>query len=236
MMKAVIIEDEPQVAEALKLLVGKYCPDITIAGCAASFSEGYQLCHTLQPELVFCDVLLRSEEGTGLQLMQLMGNRDMKVIFITGSKEYAVDAFRINAIDYLLKPINIKELVQAVGKALQSTGTAIAPRTTSNLHIPTQHGFLIVPLTDVIRCQADGSYTHFYISNKQGRKTSSVNLGLIAERLPSADFFRVHKTHIVNKAHVVEYIRGEGGLARMTDNFEVPISRLTKDAFIQWLG
>ncbi|MFA6057706.1 MAG: LytTR family DNA-binding domain-containing protein [Taibaiella sp.] len=235
-MKTVIIEDEPQVAETLKLLVNKYCPDVTIVGSAASFSEGYELCHSLQPELVFCDVQLHSEEGTGLQLMQLMGDRDMKIIFVTGSKEYAADAFRVNAIDYLLKPINIKELIEAVDKALQSTEVIIAPRTINNLHIPTQHGFLIVPLTDVIRCQADGPYTHFYISKQQGRKTSAANLGLIAERLPATDFFRVHKTHIVNKAHVVEYIRGEGGMARMTDNSEVPISRLAKDAFMQWLG
>ena len=235
-MKTVIIEDEPQVAETLKLLVSKYCPDITIVGSAASFSEGYRICHSLQPELVFCDVLLHSEEGTGLQLMQLMGDLNIKIIFITGSKEHAVDAFRVNAIDYLLKPINIKELVQAVGKALQSAEAMIIPKTAGNLHIPTQHGFLIVPLSDVIRCQADGPYTHFYISNKQGRKTSAANLGLIAERLPTTDFFRVHKTHIINKAHVVEYIRGEGGMARMTDNFEVPISRLAKDAFMQWLG
>ena len=235
-MKAVIIEDEPQVAETLELLVRKYCPDITITGSASSFNEGYKLCRALQPELVFCDVLLHSEEGTGLQLMQLMSDLNIKIIFITGSKEYAVDAFRVNAIDYLLKPINIKELLQAVGKALQSTEAIIAPKVPGNLHIPTQHGFLIVPHIDVIRCQADGPYTHFYISNKQGRKTSAANLGLIAERLPPSDFFRVHKTHIINKAHVVEYIRGDGGMARMTDNSEVPVSRLVKDAFMQWLG
>jgi two-component system, LytTR family, response regulator len=234
-MKTLIIEDEPYVSETLRLLLTKYCPDIRLIGSASTFSEGYQMCQQLQPELVFCDILLHSEEGTGLQLMQLINDPGIKVIFITGYKEFAVDAFRLNAIDYLLKPINITELIHAVEKAQQYFRT-IACEKKSNLHIPTQHGFLVIPFSSVIRCQADGAYTHFFISEKQGYKTSSSNIGMVSEKLPASHFFRVHKTHIVNKAHVVEYLRGEGGAIRMTDNSEVPVSRQAKEAFIKWLS
>lgn len=235
-MKTLIIEDEPYVTQTLKLLLTKYCPDVQLIGAATSFSEGYHMCQSLQPELVFCDIQLHSQEGTGLQLMQLVNHPAMKIIFITGTREFAADAFRVNAIDYLLKPVNIKELINSVEKASQRVQTIITPERKSNLQIPTQHGFLVIPFSNVIRCQAEGTYTHFFTLDKQGRRTSSVNIGMVLERLPASDFFRVHKTHIVNKAHVIEYIKGEGGMARMTDNFEVPVSRLAKDAFIKWLS
>lgn len=236
-MKTVIIEDEPQVVETLKLLLAKYCPEIVITGVASSFKEGYDLCLSLQPELVLCDIRLNAAEGTGLDLVQVLNDRDMKVVFITGSKEFAVDAFRVHAIDYLLKPINIKELKEAVSKALayKTSAGVVEKQAVDSLHIPTQHGFLVVPVRDIIRCEARSAYTHFHIAHKPGRQTASVNLGIIAEKLPAGQFFRVHKTHVINKAHIVEYKRGDGGMVRMSDNCEVPVSRLAKDAFMQWL-
>lgn len=234
-MRTVIIEDELPSIETLTLLLQKYCPDVVVTGVARSFREAYELCRQLQPELIFCDVQIQDEEGTGLSLVQLLNDKHIKVIFITGWKDFAVDAFRVSAVDYLLKPVNIHELIRAVEKARQQPIIAARP-VPDQIQIPTQHGFLVMPQQEIIRCQADGPYTHFHFSNKQGKKTSSVTLGLIATRLPESAFFRVHKTHMINRAHIVEYIRGEGGMVRMTDNFEVPISRLAKDAFMKWLG
>lgn len=230
-MQTVIIEDEPQVTATLQLLIERYCPGITIAGSAASFGEGYRLCRALQPELVLCDITLNSAEGSGMDLIQLLNDRPMKVIFITGSEAHAVTAFRLHAVDYLLKPVNIKELQDAIGRAMACKPVPSQP---DSLHIPTQQGFLVVPFRNIIRCEAESAYTHFHISGS-GRKTASVNLGMIAGKLPPAQFFRVHKTYVVNRTHIVEYRRGDGGTVRMTDNCEVPVSRMAKDDFMKWL-
>lgn len=234
-MRTVIIEDELPAIETLTLLLEKYCPDIEITGVARSFKEGYDLCRQSKPALIFCDIQLHAAEGTGLSLVQLLNDRDMKIIFITGSKDFAADAFRVNAVDYLLKPVNIQELMTAVDKARRlQTAPAVS---TGNLHIPTRHGFLITPFSDIVRCEADGPYTHFYFSGRHSKQTISVSIGQIAPKLPEALFFRVHKTHIINRAHIVEYIRGDSAAtARMTDNSEVPISRLARETFIKWLG
>lgn len=236
-MKTIIIEDESPAAEMLTLLLRRYCPDVTITGVAHSFKDGYDLCCQSRPQLVFCDVQLHAEEGTGLDLMHLLKNNDLKIIFTTGWKDFAADAFRLNAVDYLLKPVNINELMTAVEKARSRPSAFIRPSASGSLHIPTKHGFLLVPFRDIVRCEADGAYTHFYLNDNQRRKTMSVSLGMIEAKLPQDQFFRVHKTHIVNRGHILEYIRGDNtAAARMTDNTEVPISRLSRDAFIEWLN
>lgn len=232
-MHTVIIEDEPQAAAALRLLVDRYCPGLNVVGVASSFSEGYRLCQDLQPGLVFCDIRLNSAEGSGMDLARLLSDRKMKVIFVTGTKAYAAEAFRVNAIDYLLKPVRIKELTEAVDKVLQQP--AGKPTATGHLHLPSKQGVLLIPFETIVRCEADSAYTHFYIAGKPGRQTVSINLGRIAAQLPAEQFFRVHKTHLINRAHILSYRRGDEGMARMTDHCEVPIARPVREAFIRWL-
>lgn len=242
MIRSVIIEDETKTREGLEYLLQKYCPEITICGMADDFEQGYRLVKQEKPSLVFIDIQLNSQEGTGIELIHALNLPCCAVIFISGYKDYAVEAFRLKAVDYLLKPIRINHLVESVEKAkryldlqkLHEPGAAHEPRN-DIFHIPSQSGFVLVRQQDIIRCEADGAYTHFYVSGKKERIMSSVNIGQVELKL-SSHFLRVHKSHIINRAYIVSYSKGEGLMAKMMDHSEIPVSRAQKEVFFKWLG
>ncbi len=239
MIKTVIIEDEPKVKESLVYLLEKYCSDLQICGVAGTFEEAYSLVNTHKPQLIFADIQLNSPEGTGIDLVNTLCIDNLLVIFISGWKDYAVEAFRMNAVDYLLKPVNIQQLMQAVEKVRRSiewnTSVVKSDRAPGTLHIPTHNGFMIIQQDDIVRCEAEGPYTHFFIKDKSRKITSSINLGHTEQKLRKDIFFRVHKSHIINRQHILEYQRGEGGIAKMSDLFEAPVSRSMKEDFLKWL-
>lgn len=236
MIRTIVIEDECKTRESLLYLIDKYCPDISVCGTASTFEEGYNLVSGQKPDLLFMDIQLNSVEGTGIDLVQMLDKYTRAVIFISGWKEFAVDAFRVKATDYLLKPVNITQLMEAVHKVREQIldQRADLPPVADTLHIPTQQGFMIIRQHQIIRCRAEGPYTHFYVGDR--KFTSSLNLGQVELKLRKDLFFRIHKSHIVNRNHIVEYQRGEGGLARMSDRFEVPVARSQKEAFLSWLS
>lgn len=242
MMRTIIIEDETKTREGLSYLLNKYCPDIQIKGSADNFEDAYKLVQEVSPALVFVDIQLNSEEGTGLDLIDTLNNDKRAVIFISGYKDYAVEAFRLRAVDYLLKPIRINQLVEAVEKAKKYLNTFHQPDEGQRkeiksdiFHIPGQSGFMLIRQQDIIRCEADGPYTHFFVRGKQDKITSSINLGQIELKL-NEQFLRVHKSHIINKDFVISYSKGEGLMVKMSDLVEVPISRSQKDLFFKWIG
>jgi two-component system LytT family response regulator len=242
MIKSVIIEDETKTREGLEHLLHKYCPEISICGMADDFEQGYRLIKQENPSLVFIDIQLNSLEGTGVELIQALQLTDCAVIFISGYKDYAVEAFRLKAVDYLLKPIRINHLVEAVEKAkkyldhLKASDPGAGLKSKNEIfHIHSQNGFVLVRQQDIVRCEADGAYTHFYVSGKTEKITSSLNIGQIEQKL-GADFLRVHKSHIINKVYIVSYSKGEGLLVKMPDQSEIPVSRTQKDQFFKWLG
>jgi two-component system, LytTR family, response regulator len=242
MIRSVIIEDETKTREGLEYLLLKYCPEVSVCGIADDFEQGYRLIRQENPDLIFIDIQLNSMEGTGMELVQTLSPNGCAVIFISGYKDYAVEAFRLKAVDYLLKPIRINHLVEAVEKAKKhlelqkASGIDTAQKLRGEtFHIHSQNGFVLVRHQDIIRSEADGAYTHFYVNGKMEKVTSSMNIGQIEAKL-GAEFLRVHKSHIINKAYIVSYSKGEGLLVKMCDNSEVPVSRAQKDLFFKWLG
>ncbi len=239
MIKTVIIEDELKTRDSLIYLLERYCPEISICSSADTFESGYKEVLAKEPELIFIDIQLNSEDGTGIDLASTLQVSGCAVIFISGFKDYAVDAFRLDAVDYLLKPIRIDHLIAAVAKAKKHielkrlpSGKDYKPGT---FHVPVQHGFIIIRHKDIIRCEADGAYTHFYIKGRSERVTSSINIGLVEKKL-DADLFRVHKSHIINKDFIVSYSKGDGLILRMADGSDVPVSKAHKESFFLWLG
>jgi two-component system LytT family response regulator len=241
MIRTVIIEDETKTRESLEYLLQKYCPDVTICGAAPDFEQGYALIKKEKPSLVFMDIQLNSQEGNGLELINSLDLNHCAVIFISGYKDYAVEAFRLKAVDYLLKPVRINHLTEAVEKAKKSLSQGdqsySSGKETKNhtFHIPSQNGFILIKQQDIIRCEADGAYTHFYINGKSEKITSSINIGQIEQKL-SSNFLRIHKSHIINKHFIVSYSKGEGLMVKMSDHFQVPVSRAQKDNFFSWLS
>lgn len=241
MIKALIIEDEVLAGESLEYLLKKYCSAVKITGIASSFREAYDLFSEKRPDLLFVDVMLNSPEGNGIDLAHMPGIENCAVIFVSGHREFAADAFRLKAVDYLLKPVQINQLIEAVEKAtvfINKTRKAQerkAKPARGQFHIPVKNSFVIVKHKDIIRCEADGAYTHFIVNGSADKITSSVNLGQMETKLGD-DFLRVHKSHIINKNFISAYTKSEGLIVVMSDKAQIPVSRAMRDAFFDWLG
>jgi two-component system LytT family response regulator len=247
MINAVIIEDEKKSREVLEALVKANCPDVNLLGSADSVASGVELIRSVKPALVFLDIEMA--DGSGFDLLEKTSNSGFEVIFTTASDAHALRAIKYSAIDYLLKPIDADELKAAVEKirAKKSDSANIEnlkfllqnfrkpSEHYSKITLPTGNAYEIVNVKDIIRCEADGSYTTFFLENKK-KLLVSASLKHYEDLLPEEDFIRVHHAHLVNMNHVVRYLKTDGGYAVMSDGTQIEISRRKKDAFLQRLN
>ena len=246
MLKALIIDDEQSARDALSILLTNYCPDVTILGSADSVATGARNILTLKPNLLFLDVEMRGE--TGFDLLQQFNNPSFKVIFVTGHNQYALNAIKFSALDYLLKPINDVELVNAVQKArlqleyshrmdnlINLFDTLKNPRDKKNkIAVATQPGLELIPVEDIIRCEASGGYTILHLKNKKPI-ISSKDLKNFNELLEDYDFYRIHDSHLIAYSHISKVLNEDGGVVLTTDGIKIPISRRRKNDFQVWL-
>jgi two-component system LytT family response regulator len=243
MIKAIIVEDEMASRAILKELIQEYCPDVEIIGEATAVQEAVNLISTDLPDLVFLDVDLPGESG--FALVEHLPSIEFGIIFTTAYDEYALRAFRLSAIDYLLKPIDVDELMAAVEKAkkmlrvnrtehlewLRNNYRREDPR----ISIPTTNGYVFVKIDEILRCEAEGKYTSFFLAN--GKKlVTSRNIGEYESYLSEFQFFRIHRSTIVNLSHVRRYIRGKMPLLVLEDGTELPVAKSRKDELLDQLG
>jgi len=242
LLNAVIIDDKPANIDTLRSLVTGYCPEVTIAGTATNVDDGQSAIHKHKPHVVFLDIEMPG--GNGFDLLRRFGTLPFEVIFTTAYDQYAIQAFREHALDYLLKPIDIDVLRQAVQKArnqieLKQVNEKLVkylqqlPVSAANkISLPTQDGYLFINPSDIIRCEASGSYSHFHMAD--GRKILvSMRLKECEEILPSGVFFRIHHSHIINLQCVNVYVRGRGGYVTMHDGSKVEVSVSKKEEFLE---
>lgn len=245
-LKAVLVDDEFQSRNLLSKLLANLAPEVQVAGEASTVDEAFRVIEELQPGLIFLDVMLL--DATGFDLLRKFDQIRFEIIFTTAHDAYALKAFRFNALDYLLKPIDPDELVAAIQKAkakwqarqftsrehLDNLFQAV--RNPNGLHkkipIPTSDGFILQPLDEIIYCQAEGNYTRFFLTDKR-KLLSSYTLKQYDALLGEYHFFRTHKSFLINLDHVHQYRKGEGGSAVMSDGTEIEISRRNKEAFMQ---
>jgi two-component system LytT family response regulator len=249
MLKAFIIDDEFQSRNFLNNILQQYFPDISLVGQASTVEEGLKGIKEQQPNIVFLDIQMKGE--TGFDLLSRLPAINFALIFTTAFDQYAVKAFRFNAIDYLLKPILTDELIAAVNKVKQQTA-ALQPvskvqveqlyqdiKNPHKIHdkiaIPTGEGFIIIPLNEIVYCHADSNYTKFYLTDKKCI-LSSYTLKQYDEILTTQSFFRAHRSYLINLAHVKMYRRGEGGEIVMSNGHEIELSRTHKDEFLHLLN
>lgn len=246
MLKAILIDDDYRDREILELLLKKYCAsEVLIAGTADTVNMGYQLILEIKPDLVFLDVELGME--TGFALLSKFSDFSFKVIFVTAYDRYALQAIKFNALDYLLKPVEITELVQAVQKIAKANTVSIDAELKNLLHtlhhpqqksnriaIPVLHGYKMIAVEDIQYCEARKEYTYIY-NTKEPAICSSVNLGEYEELLQDYAFFRVHHSYLVNKDHVKQYIKTDGGELMVGNNILIPVSRRKKQEVVEWL-
>jgi len=242
MLRVVIIDDEPDAVKFIQGIITEYCPNLSIVGTANSARDGISVITQEKPDLVFLDVQM--PHGTGFDLLSSFPEKSFDVIFITAYNHYAIQAIKFSAVDYILKPVNISELIEAVTKVEQKRASREyrnldysnllenlrTPRP-SKLAIPTNDGIEYLNTAEIIRIEADRSYSWFFLTDKR-KYLVSRNLKEYQELLQDVDFFRPHNSHLINMIFVKKFIRHEGGYIEMTDGSNVPISRGKRDLFL----
>ena len=246
-MKIIIIDDEENIRSGLKKMLKMFCRDIIVLAEAKDVKSGLKAIYSYQPDLVLLDIEM--PDGSGFDLLKTIGRPSFQTIFVTAYDQYAVDAFRMSAIDYLLKPIQPSHLVEAIEKARKMIGSRLPTLAYSilmdnmNLHsnqeqkivLKDSEGLSIVGIGDILRCEADGSYTRFYLVSGQNILTSS-NLKEYEKLFEKFGFLRTHHSHLVNLQHVVRFNKNQGGELVLSDQSTVPVSFRKKEALIQSLN
>lgn len=241
-----IVEDEKHQQEMLSFLLAESFPDLNVVGVASSIQEAKQLLTDTKPDLVFMDVLLPPH--TSFDLLNSMGSIPFEIIFTTSFEEYAVKAFKLSAVDYLVKPVIKEDLIKALEKFKQKksgkeTSTNIQAlldniKATKAEHtkvaLPTLAGFIFVTVKDIIRCESDNTYTTFFTTDKRKIMVSKT-LKEVEQMLADYRFYRVHNSHLINLEYIAEYTKGEGGMVKMTDGSQIDVSRRRKDEFLRLL-
>ena len=218
MIRAVIVDDEKLARDVISNYLQDYCQDVEVVATASSLKTAWSAIQKTSPDLVFLDIEM--PDGNGFDLLNMFEKIDFKVIFVTAYSEYAIKAFRFSAIDYLLKPVKIDELIDAVARVRSTSTPGItseiissllnnirgnSPRQ-STLIIPNIKGFEVLRVTDIIMCQADGYCTNFHLSGNR-KVVSSRNLKHFDGLLADQNFLRVHHSYLVNLDHVTGYTR-----------------------------
>ncbi|SFT41163.1 two component transcriptional regulator, LytTR family [Algoriphagus locisalis] len=241
-IKVIIVEDDIHALENLQKLISVET-DIQLLATATTLAQADELCLALKPDLVFCDVMV--PPSTSFDWLMNMDSIPFDLIFTTSFEEFAVKAFRIAAIDYLVKPIVSEELNAALEKYRKKSladGLRIgqllknlsAPKVKSKLALPTFTGYTFVDIADIIRCESDNTYTTFYFSNRE-QIIVSKTLKEVEGMLEDYGFCRVHNSHLVNLALIKEYFKGEGGQVKLADGSVVDVSRRRKEDFLSKL-
>ena len=245
MIKTIIIDDELNSREALQSLVQSYCPDLLVVDSVASVEEGLQAIKKNKPDLVFLDIEM--PDKSGFDLLSQLDEIDFEVIITTGYEQYAVQAFKTVALDYLLKPIDINELELAVAKVLEKRKKRKVNKNfdvfiqnwksggNEQIALASSEGFVFVKVKDIIYCKGDGAYTYFYIKDNP-RITVSKNLKEFEELLKGKSFFRVHKSYLINLNEMKKYVRGDGGYVVMSNGDNVDVSKRKKESFLSNLS
>ena len=241
-INAVLIDDEVQSRQTLRIILDDYCKQVCIIGEAESVLSGYTLLRHVQPDVVFLDVHMA--DGTGFDLLRKFPNPSFQVIFTTAFDDFAIKAFQVNAIDYLLKPIDIDELLRAVGKIKLNPVNTFDNERLGNLlrysenesfekiAIPSSEGLHFIELNEIIRLESDANYTTFHLSSGE-KITVARTIKNFDLMLPENDFFRPHQSHIVNLSYVKKMLREDGGYLLLTDNSRVPVTRNKKEEFME---
>jgi two-component system LytT family response regulator len=245
MIRAIIIDDEAHCIDTLFMLLKEYCPEVQIAEECHSAAKGVEAIERNKPDLVFLDIEMPSMNG--FEMLEEFTKIPFAVIFTTSYDQYAIKAIRYSALDYLLKPIEPKELIAAVHRVQQQKTMPAAEQfeilfsriqnkesAFRKLAVPTMEGYELIMAENIIRCEADDNYTHLFLKDKT-RITACRTLKEVEEQLQDFSYFvRVHHSWLVNMNEVNKYIRGEGGYVIMSDGSTVNVSRSRKEALLKY--
>ena len=243
-LRAFIVDDEARCREALKHLLSKYCPDVSVDTECESVRAALEVLRESTPDILFLDVVL--QDGTGFDVLQRADCENISIIFTTAHDEHALKAIKFSALDYLMKPVDADELVAAVGKARHAGATREVRTKQLNLlrqnlgegpeaeriALPTLDGFTFVELASIVFCEAQSNYTRFKFRDGESVivcRTLKDYENLLEEH----GFFRIHRSHMINLRHLERYVRGKGGYVVMSSGAELEVSPRCKEALLE---
>ena len=237
---SIIVEDEANSREILRNYLTKYCPDVSLVGEAASIEEAKRLLGKYAVDLVFLDVEMPF--GTGFDFLDQLPERTFETVFVTAYNQYAIDALNNHAAYYLMKPINIDELIKAVDyvkeirqKEDELEDRVLMPKLNKvegKITLPQQDGFQVLNVSDILFCKADDNYTEIYLENK--KILVSKTLKYFEEALSAFPFARIHKSYLVNVNEVVKYKKGKGGSVIVSNGKELLVSSAKKKELLAY--
>ncbi|HYG40673.1 MAG TPA: LytTR family DNA-binding domain-containing protein [Cytophagales bacterium] len=240
-IRTVIIDDEQGAREALRKMIGLYCLNVEIIAEAQGVDEGLQVIKNTNPDLILLDI--KMFDGTGFDLLKRIENADFKIIFITAYDEFALNAIKFSALDYLLKPAEPEELAAAIKKAELAIEVDILnlkiktlihniEKENKRLTVKTSECYHIISVNEIIRCEAEGNYTRFFLQN--GNKILvSTTLKEYEELLEQYQFFRTHQSHLINLKEISRFEKKDGGTIIMKDKSKVPVSTRKKERLLE---
>ena len=248
MLKAIIVDDEQKSRENLKILLNDFCENVSVQALAPTVKEGIEAIQEIQPDILFLDIQMNKE--TGFDLLKKLKKVDFEVIFTTAHSEYAIEAIKFAAIDYLLKPIDIADLRKAVSRVESKISEKKASDTffrdkldvliqnfksdsseQYKLALPTSDGLIFINLRDILYCEAMSNYTKFHMRDNSNYLVSKT-LKEYENLLIQHNFFRIHNSFLVNVREVKKYVRGEGGYVIMNNEQSLDVSKRKKEAFL----
>jgi two-component system LytT family response regulator len=242
-LRSLIVDDEANAVDFINSIAEEYCPDLEIVGKAYNVDEGITKVEETKPDLIFLDVEMPN--GTGFDLLDHFPDKKFDVIFITAFNHYAIKAIKFSAVDYILKPINITEFIEAVSKVVRKRSDSqysssqslrilmenLRSGSPSRLAIPTADGMEYLNPKEIIRIEADRSYSWLYLTGNR-KILVSKHLKEFQDLLSDRYFFRSHNSFLINLKYVRKFVRKEGGYIEMLDGEQIPISRNRKDLFL----
>jgi two-component system LytT family response regulator len=245
-LKTIIIDDEENIRLLLRSIINDHCPDVEVIAEAGNVADSLRLIRQFSPDLILLDI--RLTDGTGFGLLEMLGEINFRIIFVTAFEEYALKALKLSAVDYILKPIVTGELVAAIEKVRKIIRNGeneqlqvLIDNTKNNtlqekkIVLKTADKFHFVVIKDIIRCESDSSYTWFYMLD--GTKILiSRTMKEFEDTLSGSGFYRPFKTFLINLNHIKAYEKHDGGFIVMADDSRIPIADRKKEEFFRMVG
>jgi two-component system LytT family response regulator len=246
MIRSVIIDDEQHCVKALLKDIQQHCPAIEVVETCSSAKEGIMAIKKHKPDLVFLDVEMPWMNG--FEMLEVLGDVNFSIIFTTAHDEFAAKAFRISAVDYLLKPIDAGDLKAAVSKVEKKMdqGSNLhhisnllrnirQPSTEQKIALPQREGYEFIDVSSIIYCSAEGAYTKVFITDKKTMLISRT-LGDVEELLPPEMFQRIHHSTLINVTYISQFLRTDGGYVVLKNGEKLSVSKAKKEMLMARLG
>lgn len=244
MYKVVLIDDEKMIQKSLKGILDNFVDEVTVVATPNNVAQGIEAIEKHKPDIVFLDIEM--PDGTGFDLLKKLPKIDFSLVFCTASNLHAIQAFKYNAIDYILKPFDVEDVVSSVRKAKESlkmkqqqvsveqllSFMQDSKKTKDKLVLKTMSDMFIVPIDEIYNCKSDGGYTVFMLKDERTIMVSN-NLKTYESILLEHNFIRTHRSHLVNINYIDRIQKKDGGIIVLTNGVEIPISSRRKDAVFE---